>query len=82
MSKKKPTFKYTFLTEDNAAEFLQYANDHYHSSFAQHPVTDNVPDLLSVLVTGSASTNYDLILRNDLDNKAKELKGEYVPLIR
>lgn len=82
MSKKKPTFKYTFSTEDNAAKFLQYANAHYHSSFAQHPVTNNVPDQRSVLVTGSASTNYDLLLRNDLDGKAKELDGEYIPLIR
>lgn len=82
MSKKKPTFKYTFPTEAGAKEFLQYATAHYHSSFAQHPVINNVPDLCSVLVTGSASTNYDLLLRSDLDGKAKELDGEYIPLIR
>ena len=78
---RKPTYAYLFASEADASEFLKCANKHCNSSFAQHPQKNGVPDSKRVLVTGSGSTIFDLILKEYLDQKADELDGVYQPRV-
>ena len=72
---RKPTFLYSFSTEGEAAEFLNLANKQFTASFAQHPLVNNKPNLLRVLVTGSGSITHDIALKDYLDARASELNG-------
>ena len=66
---RKPVWKYSFVNEEMANQFYEYAMNHYGSTILQHPQVDAIPDPLTVLVTGSGSLNYDLSLKSDLDKK-------------
>lgn len=72
---RKPTFLYSFSSEGESAEFLKLANQQFDAAFAQHPLTNNKPNLLRVLVTGSGSITLDIALKDFLDARASELNG-------
>lgn len=75
---RKPVYMYSFSTEKESAEFLKLANQQFDAAFGQHPLTNNKPNLLRVLVTGSGSITHDIALKDFLDAKASELNGVYL----
>ena len=54
---------------------------HQKSKIVQHPQQNGVQDKLRVLVTGSGSNVYDMLLRKDLSKQAEVLGGRLVSKI-
>ena len=78
---KKPAYMYEFPTEEAANQFYSLAMFHQKSKIVQHPQQNGVQDSLRVLVTGSGSNVYDMLLRLDLTKQAEALGGRLVPKV-
>lgn len=77
--KEKKTYTYAFSTETGADSFLKELAKTNVSATVQHPLTDNKPQLKRVLVTGTGSLNYDLVLKTQMENLAKKYDGVLFP---
>ena len=72
---------YEFPAEEAANQFYSLAMFHQKSKIVQHPQQNGVQDSLRVLVTGSGSNVYDMLLRLDLTKQAEALGGRLVPKV-
>lgn len=82
---RKPAYMYRFADEQSAKKFKEYAENHHGSAFVQHPMKKGVDaherDLTRVLVTGTGSVSYDLLLRSDLEHMSCILEGTFEPYL-
>ena len=80
MPDQKGTFSYTFPNHKSSDSFLTFVQENFPHNLAQHPKLHvGGTDFLQVLVTRTGSLQYDLVLRKDLDEKARELGGIRTP---
>ena len=73
---KKPAYMYEFPTEEAANQFYSLAMYHQKSKIVQHPQQNGVQDKLRVLVTGSGSNVYDMLLVRICPNKLRSLEED------
>ena len=69
----KPVYTYTFNSVEASKQFYLYARQHSDSTNVLHPQTNAIPDQLKVLVIGTGSLNFDLLLKQNLDQVFSQL---------
>ena len=72
---KKPTYTYLFENEVNAESFFRAIAYTNISSNVQYPISNGIPNKKQVMVTGTGSLNFDMVLRNKLEETAEDFRG-------
>ena len=75
MSNQNKVFSFEFPTASSSASFLKAGSSEFASAHFQHPQNNGVVDKTRVLVAGTGSMTYDLMLLEYLEQKSAELCG-------
>ena len=75
----KPTYTYVFPSKEKANAFSLELTSRNASVKVQTPIKDNVPQEKRVLVTGTGSLNFDMVLEAQMESIAKEYNGIKFP---